>query len=115
MICLLCFYIFVILKPQEEKTVIVTGYVKDALTKQGVEGATVIIGKEWTHTDTNGKYEIRGVPVGENMLNSYKPGSYWYDSKITIRKGNNILEDILLSYPEKGEGVGHSDARPETD
>lgn len=74
------------------------GFVKDAVTKTGIEGATVIIGGKSSITEPNGAYFIENIPVGSQSIVVTALGYQDYNSTIAIaiEEGDNIIEDILL-------------------
>ncbi len=75
------------------------GCVKDAITKLGIEGASVVIGGKQDKTDGNGEYNIANIPVGNQSINVSKEGYQSYTGSVEIKEGSNNLDDILLTPP----------------
>lgn len=86
------------------------GFVKDAITKTGIEGAIVTIGGKSKNTDSSGAYIIENIPTGSQSIVVTALGYQDYNSRVTIEEGDNIIDDVLL---EPGathyEGTSNSD------
>lgn len=86
------------------------GFVKDAVTRTGIEEAIVTTGGKSNITDSNGAYLIENIPVGSQSIVVTALGYQDYDNSVTIEEGDNVIDDVLL---EPGathyEGTSNSD------
>jgi len=85
--------------PPPQAEVIVRGYVRDAATNAGVQGAVVSIGGQSVTTNSNGRYEITGVPTGTQAVSVAPPDGYVMAGAVrsqTISTGVNDLADIWV-------------------
>jgi len=73
-----------------------SGFVKDAVTRTGIEGATVTIGGKSNITDSNGAYLIENIPAGSQSIVVTALGYQDYNNSVTIEEGDNVIDDVLL-------------------
>ncbi len=86
------------------------GFVKDAITRTGIEEAIVTIGDKSNITDSNGAYLIENIPAGSQSIVATALGYQDYNNSVIIEEGDNVIDDVLL---EPGathyEGTSNSD------
>jgi len=84
---------------QEHKGLILSGIVKDSLTGQGLQNASVLLINinSGTITDKNGKFSIQSIPEGSYTIRVTYVGFKVFQQEIILNKksSNNLL--ILLS------------------
>lgn len=72
------------------------GFVKDAVTKTGIEEAIVTIDSKSNITDSNGAYLIENIPAGSQSIVVTALGYQDYNNSVTIEEGDNVIDDVLL-------------------
>ena len=86
------------------------GFVKDAITRTGIEEAIVTIGDKSNITDSNGAYLMENIPAGSQSIVVTALGYQDYNNSVIIEEGDNVIDDVLL---EPGathyEGTSSSD------
>jgi len=73
------------------------GFVKDAVTRTGIEEAIVTIGDKTDITNSDGAYEIINIPVGSYPFTIIVSGYENYSSTIVINEGTNTIPDVFLA------------------
>lgn len=73
------------------------GFVKDAVTRTGIEEAIVTIGDKTNITNSDGAYEIINIPVGSYPFTIIVSGYESYSSTIVINEGTNTIPDVFLA------------------
>ncbi|MEA2016156.1 MAG: carboxypeptidase regulatory-like domain-containing protein, partial [Actinomycetota bacterium] len=72
------------------------GFVKDAVTRTGIEEAIVTIGDKSNITDSNGAYLIENIPAGFQSIVVTALGYQDYNNSVTIEEDDNVIDDVLL-------------------
>ncbi|MBU4352895.1 MAG: carboxypeptidase regulatory-like domain-containing protein [Nanoarchaeota archaeon] len=72
------------------------GFVKDAVTRTGIEEAIVTISDKSNITDSNGAYLIENIPAGSQSIVVTALGYQDYNNSVTIEEGDNVIDDVLL-------------------
>jgi len=96
-ILLVLFLIGVVFAGCAKTTGIVSGTVTDKATGKPVPGAAVAIGGKTATTGSDGKYEVKDVPKGEQTLKITLKGYTDYSEKITVEGGKTITKDVALT------------------
>ncbi len=76
----------------------IRGIVTDATSKEPLFGANIILVKTslGAATGIDGKYEIRNVPAGTYTIRASYVGYKEFDSRITIKDGENVVQNFKL-------------------
>jgi len=75
----------------------VAGTVKDKATGSPVAGAAVAIGGKTATTGSDGKYEVKDVPKGEQTLKITLKGYKDFTEKLTVEGGKTATKDVVLT------------------
>lgn len=75
----------------------VTGTVTDKSTGSPISGASVAIGGKTATTSSDGKYEVKDVPTGEQTLTIKFEGYGDFSEKLTIEGGKIATKDVTLT------------------
>ncbi len=81
----------------------IDGYVTDAVSGDGIEGATVAFGGSSTTTDATGYYEFEETYSGEYVASVTASGYFSYSSgdPVEINTGDNTFDFELNPFPEE--------------
>lgn len=78
----------------------INGRVREQVTNNSIEGATITIGGRTTTTNETGYYEITDVVVESYMLSCSKTGYPTATVNVDILAGQTITQDIYMDWAE---------------
>lgn len=84
---------------------VATGTVRDGATGQPLAGATVRAPDALAVTDTDGRYQLTGLPEGAFSLAASAPGYVSQTATATARPGDHILADFTLNPSPPASGL----------
>ena len=83
------------------KNGVITGEIKeDAVAPQTVATATISIGSKSVEAN-NGRYEIKGVPIGKHSLKVESPSREKFEQQVVVKGGENKVPIALSLTPEE--------------
>lgn len=85
----------------------VKGHITDGATEVGLEGVTVSIGSIEAASESDGAYQLTGVPAGTPTLSASKTGYQNYSSTVTVTVGQTTFHDFsMTANPTTGAVMG---------